>query len=49
MKIECETCSGLGWVFQYRHGQEVEVPCPTCNGSGYLEVETEDDDEATAY
>lgn len=38
MKKECHTCMGLGIIPVMRP----PMPCPDCNGLGYIEIEDEE-------
>ncbi|SFD34408.1 hypothetical protein SAMN05421773_113133 [Streptomyces aidingensis] len=35
---QCGNCAnsdaGKGWIWEWRDGARVKVPCPVCNGTG---------------
>jgi len=41
MRIKCDFCKGSGWETSEdpKTGEPIPVPCETCNGLGYIEVE----------
>ncbi len=41
MRIECPECLGLGIIPVLRP----PMPCPKCNGDGYIEINDEEDSE----
>jgi len=44
-KVYCHTCNGKGMVkeSEYPSKAEIEVPCPECNGDGWVTVELGDE------